>query len=191
MIHNYFMLTKNPSKGRLLVAEPSILNDKAFNRSVIYLTEHGEDGCIGFILNRPTKFVLNDLIPEINCDFKIYNGGPVEQENLYFIHNLPDLIPNSIQIDKNMYWGGDFETLNELLNNNVLNATDIRFFLGYSGWSVDQLKEELKEASWVVTENKYPNLLQVNSATLWKNQLMEFGGEYQIWANAPKNPALN
>ena len=65
------MLIKNPSKGRLLVAEPSILNDKAFNRSVIYLTEHGEEGCIGFILNRPTKFVLNDLIPEINCDFKI------------------------------------------------------------------------------------------------------------------------
>lgn len=185
------MLTKNPSKGRLLVAEPSILNDKAFNRSVIYLTEHGEDGCIGFILNRPTKFVLNDLIPEINCDFKIYNGGPVEQENLYFIHNSPDLIPNSIQIDKNMYWGGDFETLNELLNNNVLKATDIRFFLGYSGWSVDQLKEELNESSWVVTENNYPNLLQLNSATLWKNQLMEFGGEYQIWANAPKNPALN
>jgi putative transcriptional regulator len=134
---------------------------------------------------------LNDLIPEINCDFKIYNGGPVEQENVYFIHNSPDLIPNSIKIDKNMYWGGDFETLTNLLNNKTLKDTDIRFFLGYSGWSVDQLKEELDESSWVVTENKYPNLLQVNSATLWKNQLMEFGGEYQIWANAPKNPALN
>jgi putative transcriptional regulator len=90
-----------------------------------------------------------------------------------------------------MYWGGDFKTLTELLNTNILKPSDIRFFLGYSGWSVDQLKEELKESSWIVTENKYPNLLQVNSATLWKNQLMEFGGEYQIWANAPKNPALN
>jgi putative transcriptional regulator len=135
--------------------------------------------------------VLNDIIPEIKCDFIIYNGGPVAQENLYFIHNSPNLIPNSVKIDKNIYWGGDFETLTYLLNNNLLKASDIRFFLGYSGWSVDQLKEELSESSWVVTENKYPNLLQVKSDTLWKNQLMEFGGEYQIWANAPKNPSLN
>lgn len=185
------MIINNPTKGQLLVAEPSILNDKAFNRSVIYLTEYGDDGCIGFILNRPSKFVLNDLLPEIKCDFQIYNGGPVDQENLYFIHNSPNLIPNSVKIDKNMYWGGDFEKLTYLLNNNLLKDSDIRFFLGYSGWSVDQLKEELNVSSWVVIENKYPNLLQVKSATLWKNQLMEFGGEYQIWANAPKNPSLN
>src|SRR5690606_6281117 len=113
------------------------------------------------------------------------------QENLYFIHNSPNLIPNSVKIDKNMYWGGDFEKLTYLLNNHLLKDSDIRFFLGYSGWSVDQLKEELNESSWVVIENKYPNLLQVKSATLWKNQLMAFGGEYQIWANAPKNPSLN
>ena len=61
----YFMIPKNPSKGKLLVAEPSILNDKEFNRSVIYLTEHNKDGCIGFILNKPTEFILSDLIPEI------------------------------------------------------------------------------------------------------------------------------
>ena len=97
------MVKKSPSKGKLLIAEPSILNDKEFNRSVIYLTEHNQDGCIGFILNKPTEIVLKDIIPEIDCDFVIYNGGPVEQENLYFIHNQPDLIPNSIQIDKDIH----------------------------------------------------------------------------------------
>ena len=77
------MLEISPSKGKLLVAEPSILNDLEFNRSVIYLTEHNKEGSIGFILNKPTGFVLNDLIPDIECQFTIYNGGPVEQENLY------------------------------------------------------------------------------------------------------------
>jgi putative transcriptional regulator len=185
------MTTQNPSKGKLLVSEPSILNDKAFNRSVIYLSEHNEDGCIGFILNRPTDFVLNDLITEIDCKFKIYNGGPVEQDNLYFIHKIPDLIPKSIEIDKELYWGGDFEILTELLNNNTIKPTDIRFFLGYSGWSLDQLSEELNESTWTVVENNYPNILKVNCDDIWKNLMLEFGGEYQIWANAPKNPNLN
>lgn len=185
------MIELNPSKGKLLVAEPSILNDKEFNRSVIYLTEHNKDGCIGFIINKPTDFVLNDLIPEIRCNFPVFNGGPVEQENLYFIHRMPELIPNSIEIDKNIYWGGDFETLTNLLNDNLINVSDIRFFLGYSGWSVNQLDEELNESTWIVVKNRYPNLLKVNSDDLWKNQLMAFGGEYQIWANAPQNPALN
>ena len=185
------MLAINPTKGKLLIAEPSILNDKEFNRSVIYLTEHNEDGCIGFILNKPTEYVLSDLIPEINIDFTIYNGGPVEQENLYFIHNLPDLIPNSIEIDKDICWGGDFDVLTNLLNSKSINETDIRFFLGYSGWSVNQLKEELIESTWVVEKNNYSNILNENCDAIWKNQLMAFGGEYQIWANAPQNPTLN
>lgn len=185
------MLKLKPSKGKLLIAEPSILNDKSFNRSVIYLTEHTPEGSIGFILNKPTEFILSDLIPEINCDFTIFNGGPVEKENLYFIHKSPDLIPDSIQISKDMYWGGNFEALTELLNNNLILDTEIRFFLGYSGWSEEQLVDELRESTWVVTENNLPNLFNINSNDFWKNQLLKFGGEYQIWANAPENPALN
>lgn len=185
------MLTKNPSKGKLLVAEPSILNDKSFNRSVIYLTEHNNEGCIGFILNKPTNFILSDLIPDINCDFKIYSGGPVEQENLYFIHKSPELIPNSIKIADGIYWGGDFDTLTKLLNSQKINENEIRFFLGYSGWSINQLNDELEESSWIVVDNNYPNLLKIDSQNIWKNQLLKFGGEYQLWANAPKNPTLN
>ena len=185
------MIAQNPTKGKLLISEPSILNDKSFNRSVIYLSEHNEDGCIGFIINKPTDFVLNDLVSEINCNFKIYNGGPVEQENLYFIHKLPNLIPNSIEIDKDIYWGGDFDILTNLLNNNTIKPSEIRFFLGYSGWSIEQLNEELSESTWTVVENNYPNILQVESSDIWKKQLLKFGGEYKIWANAPKNPALN
>lgn len=180
-----------PSKGKLLVAEPSILTDKEFNRSVIYITENSEEGCIGFILNKPTQYIVKDLIPEIDCKFVVFNGGPVNQENLYFIHRLPNLIPNSIKIDKDIYWGGNFDVLTKLLNSKMLNTSDIRFFLGYSGWSQSQLLEELKDSTWIVAPNRYPNLFQLNSVDLWKNQLMAIGGEYQIWANAPKNPSLN
>ena len=75
----------NIVKGKLLIAEPSILNDDSFNRSIILLTEHNEESSVGFILNKPLNYTIRDLIPEINCSFKIYQGGPVEQDNLYFI----------------------------------------------------------------------------------------------------------
>lgn len=178
-------------KGKLLIAEPSILSDSSFNRSIIFLTEHNKEGSVGFIINKPTKYCLQDLIPEINCSFTVYKGGPVEQNNLYFVHKIPELIPESIKIDKNMYWGGNFEVLKELLNNQTIQAEDIRFFLGYSGWSISQLDEEIKESSWIVCNNNYKDLLTENSLTLWKNKLLELGGKYKIWANAPKSPTLN
>jgi len=185
------MTELHPIKGRLLIAEPSILNDRSFNRSVILLTEHNKTGSVGFIMNKPLEYKISDLVPELNCDFKVYNGGPVSQENLYFIHNIPHLIPNSIKIAAGIYWGGDFESVSELLKNDKITQSDIRFFLGYSGWGANQLNNELeKESSWLVIENVYSNILTTN-ASMWKNKLMEIGGEYQIWANAPKNPSLN
>lgn len=185
------MPNNTPLKGNLLVSEPSILNDKSFNRSVIYLTEHNNEGSIGFIINKPTEYVINDLIPEINCNFTVYNGGPVEQDNLYFVHKIPHRIPNSVEIANGIYWGGDFEMLTKELNNKSIKPCEIRFFLGYSGWSVEQLVQELKETSWIVVKNNYPNILNVNSKEIWKNQLLEIGGDYKIWANAPLNPSLN
>ena len=147
------MFTTKPSKGRLLIAEPSILSDSSFNRSVILLSEHNEEGAIGFIINKPSKYMMKDLIPEIESDLIIYTGGPVSNENLYFVHRVPDLIPESIEITNGIFWGGDFEKVQELLQNNDLEKNDIRFFLGYSGWSKDQLQDELDTTSWIVIEN--------------------------------------
>ncbi|GAB1308982.1 YqgE/AlgH family protein [Urechidicola sp. KH5] len=184
------MLELKPLKGRLLIAEPSILNDRSFNRSVVLLTEHNDSGSIGFIMNKPTKYTMNDLVPDVDCDFVVYNGGPVSKENLYFIHTAPELIPNSIEIDNGIYWGGNFESVSKLLLNKELTTNDIRFFLGYSGWEPEQLKDELTEDSWKVMENSYTNILSANGS-MWRNKLLELGGSYKIWANAPKNPSLN
>jgi len=179
------------TKGDLLIAEPSILHDDSFNRSIILLTEHNENSSVGFILNRPLKFTVRDLIPEIDCSFKIYQGGPVEQDNLYFIHKLPELIPNSIQVGQNIFWGGNFDSLKILLREKEIESTEIRFFLGYSGWAKIQLEEEVSNNSWFVSENDFENILSVDNKTIWKNKLMQKGGEYKIWANAPNDINLN
>jgi putative transcriptional regulator len=63
-------------KGQLLIAEPSIIGDISFNRSVILLADHNDEGSVGFIINKPLKYTINDLVPDIEANFKIYNGGP-------------------------------------------------------------------------------------------------------------------
>ena len=186
------MIASKLKKGDLLVAEPSLIGDLSFNRSVILLADHGKSGSVGFIINKPLKYTINDLIPEIKATFKIYNGGPVEQDNLYFIHNIPDLIPNSIEISNGIYWGGEYESTKELINNGKINKTNIRFFLGYTGWDENQLENETNQSSWIITKNNYENkIIGKSPAHFWKKQIMELGGEYLIWSNAPENPTSN
>lgn len=185
------MSTIKPSKGKLLIAEPSILNDDSFNRSIILLTEHTSNSTVGFILNRPLDYTIKDIIPEIDCDFLVYQGGPVEQDNLYFVHNSPDLIPNSIEVSNGIFWGGNFDSLKQVLINKQIEASQIRFFLGYSGWSANQLENEIETNSWFVSENDFSNIFSVDNKSLWKNKLLQRGGEYKIWANAPSDIHLN
>ena len=186
------MVTTKPKKGDLLIAEPAIIGDVSFNRSIVLLADHSKEGSIGFILNKPLEYNINDLIPEVEATYKVYNGGPVEQDNLYFIHKVPKLIPNSIEISLGIYWGGDFTKVAELIKDNTIKEKDIKFFLGYSGWDSSQLENELKANSWVVTENIYKkNIIEKDYETFWKEKMLEFGGEYSIWSNAPENPSLN
>jgi putative transcriptional regulator len=185
------MTTLKPTKGKLLIAEPSILSDSSFNRSVVLLTEHNDNGSVGFIFNKPSSYTVNDLIPDIESSLKVYIGGPVAEDNLYFVHKVPELIPESIEIGNGIYWGGDFDTIQNLLKDDILSKHDIRFFLGYSGWSKQQLEEELQTTSWLIVENNFKNLFKIDSNNFWKDELIKFGGIYQLWANAPKDPSLN
>ncbi|MBP7836991.1 MAG: YqgE/AlgH family protein [Candidatus Fonsibacter sp.] len=186
------MISEKLKKGHLLIAEPSIIGDLSFNRSVILLADHNQEGSVGFIINKPLKYTIKDLLPDINANFKIYNGGPVEQDNLYFIHNVPDLIPNSIEISNGIYWGGDFESVKNLINLGKINKNNIRFFLGYTGWEEDQLATEMECNSWIIAANSYENKIIGKSTThFWKEKIIELGGDYVIWSNAPENPLLN
>jgi putative transcriptional regulator len=185
------MPDSNLTKGQLLIAEPSILNDSSFNRASILITEHTESNSVGVILNRPLEYTLQDLLPEIACNFTIYQGGPVEQDNLYFVHKIPELLPDSIEVDNGIYWGGNFESLKDLLESDSIDESHIRFFLGYSGWSKNQLNDELNSGSWFTSDNDLKNVFTTSNETLWRNKILQKGGDYKIWANAPSDVNLN
>ena len=186
------MLGLKPKKGKLLIAEPSLTGDVSFNRSVVLLAEHNSEGSVGFILNKPLNYSMNDLVEEILVPFPVYNGGPVGQDNLYFIHKVPDLISNSVEISDGIYWGGDFDTTVALINQQKITQNDIRFFLGYSGWASLQLDQELHSKSWIVVANQYESdIIRKWTQAFWREKMMELGGDYLLWSNAPENPSLN
>ena len=178
--------------GKLLIAEPSVFGDQNFHRSIVIMVEKKESGFLGFILNKPLSYEIKDVLPEIKMSFPLYNGGPVEQDNLFFIHNAGHLIPGSIKVDNRLFWGGDFEKVLGLVNDGILSTKDIRFFLGYSGWSSDQLRQEIGANSWVVVENSFQaKILSHKTESLWKDQMKALGGKYLIWSNTPENPYHN
>ena len=89
------------------------------------------------------------------------------------------------------FGGGNFESVKILLKQKKINSNEIRFFLGYSGWAKEQLVEEISNNSWFVSKNDYENILSIDNKTIWKNKLIQKGGEYKIWANAPKDISHN
>ncbi|WP_124981370.1 YqgE/AlgH family protein [Nonlabens xiamenensis] len=181
-----------PEKGKLLISEPSIIGDDSFSRSVILLTEFNTEGVVGFILNKPLDCTLDQLIPEISLKLEVYQGGPVEMDNLYFLHNIPHLIPNSHLIEDGIYWGGDFNVVSALINCGTITGNEIKFFLGYSGWERSQLETELDGNSWVVAKNTdSKELLSDNMHDIWKRNMKTLGGAYELWSNAPENPSYN
>ena len=181
------------SKGCLLLADPSIINDPYFNRAIILITECNEEKeIVGFIMNKPHEHNFQDIISGNGKNFIIHNGGPVNKDNLYYIHNIPNLISNSIKISNNLFWGGEFSDVKNVIKNNKANTNNIRFFSGYSGWTLSQINNEVKQKSWIITNNRFMDkILDSNSNEFWKEEIKKLGDDYIIWSNAPENPNHN
>lgn len=180
-----------PQKGSLLVAEP-FLGDTNFDRTVVLLAEHNEQGSVGFVINKPLEIHLDDIVIGFpSLDTIVYHGGPVQEDSLFFIHNKGDLIPGSQHIQGDLYWGGELEPLKELIKLGLITPQHIRFYLGYSGWGMGQLDFEIDEKSWLILENQVVNLFEDKADEMWPKILMEVGGNYPLWANSPIDPNLN
>ena len=192
--YNFFKIdNKNlaPKKGKILIAEP-FLNDSYFKRSIVFLTEHNEEGTVGFVLNKPVNLKLEEVVSELHAfHTQVSIGGPVGTNSLHYIHTLGDIIPESIHIIDNIYWGGEFESIKKILNTGKINMNQIKFFLGYSGWQPDQLSDELKENSWIVSQLNTDKIMQTDTHGLWKETLSNLGKKYKIWSNFPEDPGLN
>lgn len=184
--------TISAAAGRLLISEPFMM-DPNFKRSVILLTEYSEEGALGFVLNHQTDMMLGDILPEVSySELPVYEGGPVAKNTLHFIHRCPHKISGGIEIWDNIFWGGDFEEVKQLINSYQLDESEIKFFAGYSGWTQGQLDTELIEDTWIVANRFNADLIFANSEhNLWREIVISLGDRYAHIANFPENPSLN
>lgn len=180
-----------PASGVLLIADP-FLKDPNFMRTVVFLTEHREDGTIGFVLNRQYENTLDELIPEIEgYKLPVYYGGPVQMNTIHFLHRYPEQIQGGVEVMKGVYWGGDFDAVIELINSGKADPEKIRFYIGYSGWSPGQLQTEMDEKTWLTVEAARKLIFHPNAEEIWKDSLKHLGGEYEMMINFPIDPQLN
>jgi putative transcriptional regulator len=183
--------TLSPQKGRILISEPFLM-DNYFKRSIVLITEHSEEGTVGFVLNKPVNMKVNEIMTDFpDIDAVVSLGGPVQTNTLHYIHTLGDIIPNSMKIIENVYWGGEFEVIKRLLESGSLNNENIRFFLGYSGWQSNQLEDELSDNAWVVADIHPEEIMTPMNKFFWNITLNRLGKKYQMWSNFPENPQMN
>ena len=181
----------DPGPGILLIADP-FLKDPNFLRTVVFLCEHKDEGSFGFVLNRQYENTLDELIPELELHkLPVFYGGPVQQDTIHFLHQYPTEIPGGIEVLKGVYWGGDFEKVVEGIKSEAIDPGKIRFYIGYSGWSNGQLKEEMKEKSWLTVEATRKLIFHKNYEEIWKDSLKALGGDYEMMINFPIDPQLN
>ncbi|MBC7448704.1 MAG: YqgE/AlgH family protein [Hymenobacteraceae bacterium] len=185
--------------GTLLLAKP-FLGDPNFERTVVVVCRHdAEDGAFGLVLNRLTDLTLPDVLPAYaGPALPLGIGGPVQHNTLHYLHRLaelPDAIllssPETTPPSEGVYWGGDYEVLLDWLAIGRADPADIRFFVGYSGWSGGQLEGEIATDTWVVRPSGAEKIFTFEPQELWRGVLLEMGGRYRVLANYPIDPSLN
>jgi putative transcriptional regulator len=178
--------------GNLLLAEPFMM-DPHFQRSVVMLTEHDqESGTVGFILNKPLKAKISEMVQEFpEIDSLLYYGGPVATDTLHYIHNVGELLDESIPVIRGVYWGGNFEKLKFLIDRQLIGPENIRFFVGYSGWTQGQLHEEMNIGSWILADGDPNYIFKINALKLWKKVMDDKGHTYSVISEMPDQMTWN
>ena len=143
-------------KGQLLLAMPR-MEDTRFARSVILICSHGDEGCMGFILNQPIstpKFpeILEELDIDIKSDVagedvQVFCGGPVEQGRGFVLHSLDYSSSSSARVDDLGAVTATLDVLRKLVSEEP--PIDYIMMLGYAGWAEGQLEEEIAQNGWL------------------------------------------
>jgi putative transcriptional regulator len=184
--------TLSPQKGSILLSEP-FLQDEYFTRSVVLLCEHNQSGSFGLVLNNYIEVNLSDINVSLKeTKTKISLGGPVNKNNLFFIHTLGARIKSSYPIYDNLYIGGSHQQVFDFIEQDVSLLSEVRFFLGYAGWEEGQLEMELYEKSWKVLEQiPAQQVMDTQQNELWNKLMKTLGNKYKVMAQFPLDPRLN
>lgn len=157
----------------LLVAKRGML-DTNFAETVVLVVRPDDSGPVGIILNRPSTVELQALYPgraeTANRHDLVFLGGPVEPDALLFAFRSPRKPSKGLLVADDIYISGFSEVLAEILKQPE-NATQQRFYIGFSGWAAGQLEDEIAQGGWYVLRFDAKAVFDMNPLTMYQELL--------------------
>jgi putative transcriptional regulator len=179
-------------RGMLLVAAPA-LKDPNFDRSVVFIAEHSEDGAMGLVLNRPSEAPVADAIPDLDWvagsgDAIVFVGGPVAANGVIVLAEWEDPSKAVVLVDDDLgFVPGDAEDTDAL----AAAVRRARVYAGHAGWGPGQLEDEIADDAWIVESPLRDELFSDDPEGLWAAVLRRKGREFALLSTMPPDPSLN
>jgi putative transcriptional regulator len=178
-------------RGNLLVAAPA-LKDPNFDRTVVLIAEHSEEGAMGLVLNRPSEASVADAVPDLTWIAEsagaVHIGGPVAANGVIVLAEWEDPAQAVVLIDDDLgFVPGDADDTGAL----AAAVRRSRVYAGHAGWGPGQIEAELAEESWIVEAPLRDELFSDEPEGLWAAVLRRKGREFALLSTMPPDPSLN
>jgi putative transcriptional regulator len=177
-------------RGQLLVAAPDLL-DPNFRRTVVLVGEHGEEGAMGVVLNRPSPVTVEVAVPPLSGLVQehdvVHVGGPVQSQAIVVLGDFNDLADAAALVVGSIgFLRGEIESADD-----VSELQRARVFAGYAGWGPGQLEGEIAESAWIVEPALPEDVFSEDPEGLWSAVLRRKGGPFAVLATIPLDPSAN
>ena len=163
-------VARSPANGLFLIATPT-LTDPNFSQTVVLIIEHGADGTLGLIVNRPTPVRLAEAMPSVavlkGTSYVVYWGGPVEPNGVMLLYRLANGSSQMREVLTEVYVGGQLDTVERMITEPKPRET-FRAYAGYAGWAPGQLEAEMVFGSWALMEASAEHIFDKDPDQLWQ-----------------------
>jgi len=183
-------------RGRYLIAGKR-LRDTNFYKTVVLMVEHGSEGAMGLVVNRPSSITVAHALSKHfqipDTDDLVYVGGPVEPSALFILHNASEFDENETAVIPGLYVGSSAEVFETIIRASAEGNADLSFriFSGCSGWAPGQLEGELERGDWYQQPATSDMLFLEDPYEVWDRLLLKVYESNRILPDAPNNPEWN
>jgi putative transcriptional regulator len=179
-------------QGQLLL-DSGQLGGSFFQRTVVLICQHNDEGAFGLVLNRSLGKTVGEMIvadlPNPLKESPLYLGGPVQPAALSFLHT-DNFIPDA-DVMPNLALGHSLDDLLEI-GEGFSPTKKVRLFAGYAGWSPGQLESEMKRKAWLTFPASVQLIFETPPEQLWQKILLDKGGwRNKLLAQMPEDLSWN
>jgi putative transcriptional regulator len=178
-----YMGMKMPSpyfEGQLLVAMPA-MPDPRFERSVIYVCAHSEDGAMGIVVNKPLESLsFSELLEQLEIEtaqvderIRVHFGGPVEAARGFVLHSADYIHDATMMVDDEFALTATVDVLKALAEGD--GPRDSLLALGYAGWAPGQLDEEIQNNGWLTVPADEEVIFRLQNDVKWQTAVARLG----------------